>query len=65
MAACFLLHCYSQFYQPAYLVDSIQRVAIISQLRLIDVKRLITKAGVISQENYVEIQKAVINLCGQ
>ena len=54
----------NKFYAPVYLEDRIQRVALISQLRLIDVKRLITKIGFIKQNNYIEIQKAVINLCG-
>ena len=43
--------------------NGIPRVAIISQLRLIDAKRLLDKIGVISQDNYNLIQKAVINLC--
>jgi uncharacterized membrane protein (UPF0182 family) len=43
--------------------DGIERVAIISQMRLIDAKRLISKMGFIDETNYKEIQKAVINLC--
>lgn len=45
--------------------DGIDRVAILSQLRLVDAKRLIDKIGVVSKQNYVEIQKAVINLCSE
>lgn len=52
-----------KFYSPLYLEDGLLRVAIISQLRLTDAKRFIRKIGVISEINYQEIQKAVINLC--
>src|SRR3989344_9068404 len=52
-----------KFYTPVALEDSVLRVAIISQLRLTDAKRLIDKIGTISDENYKLIQKAVINLC--
>jgi mRNA interferase MazF len=43
--------------------DGIERVAILSQMRLIDGKRLISKMGFIDEANYQDIQKAVINLC--
>lgn len=52
-----------KFYVAIDLKNGIPRVAIISQLRLIDAKRLLDKIGVISQDNYNLIQKAVINLC--
>lgn len=52
-----------RFYAPVDLGDGMARVAIISQIRLIDAKRLIVKAGSITESNYAEIQKAVINLC--
>ena len=52
-----------KFYQTIDLGDNIPRVVIVSQLRLIDAKRLIDKVGVISKDNYLNIQKAVINLC--
>ena len=52
-----------KFYAPIKLGDNIDRVAIISQLRLMDAKRLIDKIGVISEANYKYIQKAVVNLC--
>ena len=51
-----------KFYSTVDLGDGTTRVAIISQLRLIDAKRLIGKIGVIHENNYAEIQKAVINL---
>lgn len=52
----------NKFYAPVKLDDDIERVVIISQLRLIDAKRLIDKIGVVSKENYKEIQKAIVNL---
>lgn len=52
-----------KFYALADLGDNIARVAIISQLRLVDAKRFIGKIGTLSDENYTHIQKAVINIC--
>ncbi|MEI6057566.1 MAG: type II toxin-antitoxin system PemK/MazF family toxin [bacterium] len=52
-----------KFYSPVHLPDKLERVAIISQLRLTDAKRLIDRIGIITAENYLDIQKAVINLC--
>lgn len=52
-----------KFYQTIDLGDNLTRVVIVSQLRLIDAKRLIDKVGVISKNNYLNIQKAVIDLC--
>jgi mRNA interferase MazF len=51
------------FYANVFLEDEIPRTALLSQLRLIDGKRLLTKVGMISEVNYSEIQKAVIRLC--
>lgn len=53
----------SKFYYPVDLNDRVNRVAILSQIRLIDAKRLIHKVGVASEQNYTEIQKAVVRLC--
>lgn len=53
----------SKFYSPINLKDGKKRSAIISQIRLLDSKRFLDKIGFISEENYAEIQKAVINLC--
>ena len=53
-----------KFYFMINLHDNINRVVILSQLRLVDGKRLIDKVGIIDQLNYVDIQKAIINLCG-
>ena len=51
-----------RFYAPVFLDDGISRNAILSQLRLIDAKRLIDKVGTISKENCQAIKKAAINL---
>lgn len=53
-----------KFYVTIELGDSVPRVAIISQLRLMDAKRLIDKLGVMREDNYKLIEKAVTNLCG-
>ena len=53
----------SKFYASVDLHDGVARVAIISQLRLVDGKRLIGKIGTVGEGNYADIQKAVINLC--
>lgn len=43
-------------------VSNKEAVAIISQIRLIDTKRLIKKVGVINKEKFEKIRKAVKNL---
>src|SRR3989344_3034277 len=53
-----------KFYVSVELGDSVPRVVIVSQLRLVDAKRLLGKIGMIPKGNYALIQKAVINLCG-
>lgn len=52
-----------KFYVPVDLGDGEERSAIISQLRLVDAKRLLDKFTVLKTEDYAKIQKAVINLC--
>ncbi|OGI63848.1 hypothetical protein A2642_00840 [Candidatus Nomurabacteria bacterium RIFCSPHIGHO2_01_FULL_39_10] len=52
-----------KFYVSIELGDGVPRVVIISQLRLMDAKRLIDKMSTVSDDNYKLIQKAVINLC--
>ncbi|MEK9182238.1 MAG: type II toxin-antitoxin system PemK/MazF family toxin [Patescibacteria group bacterium] len=52
-----------KFYVPVELGDGVPRVAIISQLRLIDGKRLYQKLGVIRMENHKNLAEAVIYLC--
>ncbi len=51
------------FYVPVDLKDGIPRSAIISQVRLLDAKRLFEKFGTISEEEFETIRKAVIRLC--
>lgn len=53
----------SRFYVSLSANDNIQRVAIVSQLRLVDSKRLLDKIAVVSKDEYQNIQKAVISLC--
>jgi hypothetical protein len=53
-----------KFYSVIHLSDDIERLAILSQLRLIDAKRLIVKIDFISKKNYSEVQKTIIRLCG-
>ena len=52
----------NRFYAPVFLDDGVSRCAILSQLRLIDAKRLIDKIGTISKDNYQTIKKATLNL---
>jgi len=51
-----------KFYSPVNLEDAIPRVAILSQLRLMDAKRLRDKVGMVSEQNYGIIQKALVHL---
>ena len=53
----------SRFYFSIKLADNIPRVAILSQLRLIDAKRLVDKIGVVNKESLHSIEKAVVRLC--
>ena len=52
-----------RFYAPVDLRDGTKRNAILSQLRLVDAKRLIGKSGSVTVDNYEAIQKAIIDLC--
>lgn len=51
-----------KFYRPIFLGDRVFRCAILSQIRLMDAKRLIDKIGTINRGNYDLIKKATINL---
>jgi mRNA interferase MazF len=51
-----------KFYYPINLPDGIPRVLILSQLKLIDSKRLIKKMGFIDSDTIVEIKKAITHL---
>lgn len=52
-----------RFYTPIDLGDGIHRMAILSQLRLLDAKRLYQKIGVISEETEKLLEEAIIKLC--
>ncbi len=49
----------NKYYVPCELDDGIERMIIISQLRLIDTKRLIDKLGVLKKESFDIIKKAI------
>lgn len=52
-----------KFYIPVEIGDGVPRVAIVSQLRLIDSKRLYQKLGVIKAENHKNLAESIISLC--
>lgn len=52
-----------KFYIPLDLRDGIVRVAVISQLRLVDAKRMYQKIGTASVVDMNILRKAVIGLC--
>ena len=54
----------SKFYVPIGMEDGVLRVAITSQLRLIDGKRLYQKFGVVSEADYKALTESIISLCG-
>lgn len=54
-----------KFYVPVDLGDGVHRMAILSQLRLLDAKRLYQKVGVISQETDKLLEEKIIELLRQ
>lgn len=52
-----------KFYLPIDLDDDVARVAILSQLRLIDAKRLYQKIGVLEEDEMEKLRSVIINLC--
>lgn len=52
-----------KFYFPIDLMDGINRMAILSQLRLLDGKRLYQKIGVIDKVTHKKLEERVIQLC--
>ena len=52
-----------KFYVLMEMEDKLPRVAIISQLRLIDGKRLYQKFGTINEADYKSLNEAIISLC--
>lgn len=55
----------SPFHLTIDLKDSVRRSVNLSQLRLIDAKRLVEKIGTIEESEYLEIQKAITILISQ
>lgn len=51
-----------KFYHPVTLGDDMQRRVILSQLRLVDGKRLLDKISVVSKAEFSQIKKATIAL---
>lgn len=51
-----------RYYFPMKLHDTIPRMAVLSQIRLIDAKRLSDKFGVVTEENFFEMKKALIRI---
>ncbi len=50
----------NKYYLPCSLVsDTVPRMAIISQVRLIDTKRFIDKLGVMEEESFAQIRNAI------
>jgi len=49
----------NKYYVPVDLHDGIARMAIISQVRLIDAKRFIDKIGTVDEISFVQIKNAV------
>jgi mRNA-degrading endonuclease toxin of MazEF toxin-antitoxin module len=54
----------NRFHMSIDLDDNLPRSVIVSQIRLIDARRLLHKMCTISENNYIDIKKAVIKLCG-
>lgn len=52
-----------KFYVPISLEDEVPKVAIISQLKLVDAKRLYQKIGVAAGKDHQKVRDAIINLC--
>jgi len=52
-----------KFYMTIDLEDGIHRMAILSQLRLIDAKRIYFKIGVINKKTHKSLEEKIIKLC--
>ena len=50
------------FYYRRVVLKDVEQSVILSQLRLLDTKRLDTKIGFLSESDFLEIQNSVINL---
>lgn len=52
-----------RYYLPIDFGDGISRMAILSQLRLIDAKRIYQKIGVIDERIHKDLEERIIKLC--
>jgi mRNA interferase MazF len=52
-----------KFYTTINLKDGVHRMAILSQLRLIDAKRIYFKIGVIDEETHKLLEEKIIKIC--
>lgn len=52
-----------KYYMLVDLGDGVNRMAILSQLRLIDAKRIYQKIGVIDQKTHKELEERIIKFC--
>jgi mRNA interferase MazF len=52
-----------KFYSLVDVANVGRQSVVLSQIRLVDSKRLLTKLGNVSKRDYAEIQKAIMNLC--
>lgn len=52
-----------RFYLPIDLKDGLHRMAILSQLRLLDAKRLYQKVGFIDKDTHKILEEKIIGLC--
>lgn len=52
-----------KFYLPIDLGDGIHRMAILSQLRLMDGKRLYQKMGAINEKTHHKLEERIVRLC--
>ena len=50
------------FYYKRMVLKDVEQSVILSQLRLLDTKRLDTKIGYLSEPDFIEIQNSVINI---
>lgn len=51
-----------KYYFPISLTDNIPRGAILSQVRLIDAKRLYQRVGFLSKDSFADMKKALIRI---
>lgn len=52
-----------KFYANVNMPGEGKQAVILSQLRLMDAKRLLSKIGSLSKDEYLTIQKAITNIC--